>query len=134
MPTSSYETVKSARELQTGWGTVQNLQVPMLECQHCKHDVICEYTIIEKYKRFWMDLAQEALWSSGCSQSLRDICERWSATVGHSVGLRTINERIKETLASGPAVSYQTLGAGPPSDPTGWHLGHHYRTRRSGGA
>jgi len=84
------------RDLQTGWGTVQDLQVPMLECQRCKHDVICDYAILEKYKRFWMDLAQDALWSSGCSQSLRDICERWSATVGHSVGLRTINERINQ--------------------------------------
>src|SRR6267378_807762 len=84
------------RDLQTGWGTVQDLQVPMLECQRCKHDVICDYAILVKYKRFWMDLAQDALWSSGCSQSLRDICERWSATVGHSVGLRTINERINQ--------------------------------------
>jgi hypothetical protein len=82
------------RELQTGWGTVQNLPVPMLECQRCQHDVICEYAILEKYKKYWMDLAQDALWSSGCSQSLRDICDRWSATVGHSVGLRTVNERI----------------------------------------
>lgn len=82
------------RELQTGWGTVQNLPVPMLECQCCQHDVICEYAIVEKYKKYWMDLAQDALWSSGCSQSLRDICDRWSATVGHSVGLRTVNERI----------------------------------------
>ena len=84
------------RELQTGWGTVQNLQIPMLECQYCKHDVICAYTILEKYKRFWMDLAQEALWGSGCGQSLRDICDQWSATVGHSVGLRTVNERINQ--------------------------------------
>jgi hypothetical protein len=66
----------------------------MLECQRCQHDVICEYAILEKYKKYWMDLAQDALWSSGCSQSLRDICDRWSATVGHSVGLRTVNERI----------------------------------------
>jgi transposase-like protein len=84
------------RDLQTGWGTIQNLQVPMLECQQCKHDVICDYALLEKYQRFWMDLTQEALWSSGCSQSLRDMSERWSATVGHSVGLRTINERINQ--------------------------------------
>jgi hypothetical protein len=84
------------RELQTGWGTVQDLHVPMLECQCCKHDVICDYAILEKYKKFWIDLAQDALWSSGCSQSLRDICDRWSATVGHPVGLRTINERINQ--------------------------------------
>jgi len=84
------------RELQTGWGTVQNLQVPMLECQRCKHDVICNYAILEKHQRFWMDLTQDALWSSGCGQSLRDIRERWSATIGSSIGLRTINERINQ--------------------------------------
>jgi len=84
------------RELQTGWGTIQNLQVPMLECQHCKHDVVCDYAILEKYKKLWMDLSQDAFWSSGCSQSLRDICDRWSATVGHPVGLRTVNERINQ--------------------------------------
>jgi hypothetical protein len=84
------------RELQTGWGTVQNLQVPMLECQRCKHDVICNYAILEKHQRFWMDLTQDALWSSGCGQSLRDISERWSATIGSSIGLRTINERINQ--------------------------------------
>jgi len=84
------------RDLHTGWGTIQNLQVPMLECQQCKHDVICDYALLEKYQRFWMDLTQEALWSSGCGQSLREISERWSATVGHSVGLRTINERINQ--------------------------------------
>jgi hypothetical protein len=84
------------RELQTGWGVIQNLHVPMLECQQCRHDVVCDYAILEKYKRFWMDLSQDALWSSGCSQSLRDICDRWSATVGHSVGLRTVNERINQ--------------------------------------
>ncbi len=84
------------RELQTGWGSIQNLQVPMLECQYCKHDVVCDYTILEKYKKFWMDLSQDAFWSSGCSQSLRDICDRWSAAVGHSVGLRTVNERINQ--------------------------------------
>jgi putative transposase len=84
------------RELQTGWGIVENLPVPMLECQQCKHDVICEYAILEKYKRLWMDLTQDALWSSGCGQSLRDICDRWSATMGHAVGLRTINERINQ--------------------------------------
>lgn len=78
------------RELQTGWGTVQNRQVPMLECQRCKHDVLCDYAILEKHQRFWLDLDQDVLWSSGCGQSLREICERWSATVGSTVGLQTI--------------------------------------------
>lgn len=84
------------RDLQTGWGPVQNIQVPMLECQCCKHDVICDYAILDKNKRFWLDLNQDVLWSSGCGQSLREIGERWGATLDRDVGLRTINERINQ--------------------------------------
>jgi hypothetical protein len=84
------------RDLQTGWGQVQNLRVPMLECQKCQHDVICDYTILEKHKRFWLDLDQDVLWSSSSCQSLRGIAERWSAMLGSNVGLRTINERINQ--------------------------------------
>jgi hypothetical protein len=54
------------RDLETGWGHVQNLQVPMLECQRGPHDVVCEYAILEKGQRFWLDLDQEVLWSSSC--------------------------------------------------------------------
>jgi hypothetical protein len=32
------------RALETGWGHLEGLQVPMLECQCCGHDVICRYT------------------------------------------------------------------------------------------
>jgi putative transposase len=84
------------RNLETGWGHVQNMRVPMLECQRCGHDVVCEYTILEKNQRFWMDLDQDVLWSTSCCQSVREIAERWSATVGGSVGPRTINERINQ--------------------------------------
>lgn len=84
------------RNLETGWGHVENLQVPMLECQLCGHDVICNYAVLEKNLRFWRDLDQDVLWSTSCCQSLREIAERWSATVGGSVGLRTINERINQ--------------------------------------
>jgi putative transposase len=84
------------RDLQTGWGHVQNIQVPMLECQCCKHDVICDYAILDKNKRFWLDLDQDVLWSSGWGETLREMCQRWSATVGSDVGLRTINERINQ--------------------------------------
>src|SRR5947207_7832350 len=78
------------RSLETGWGHLADLQVPMLECQQCQHDVICSFTILEKFQRFWLDLDQDDLFSSGLCQSLREISERWSATVGGSVGLRTI--------------------------------------------
>jgi putative transposase len=84
------------RNLETGWGHIQNMRVPMLECKCCEHDVICEYSILEKNKRFWMDLGQDVLWSTSCCQSVREIAERWSATVGGSVSPRTINERINQ--------------------------------------
>lgn len=84
------------RNLETGWGHIQNIRVPMLECQCCGHDVICDYAVLEKYRRFWLDLDQDVLWSTSCCQSVRDIVERWSATLGSSVGLRTINERINQ--------------------------------------
>jgi hypothetical protein len=32
------------RNLETGWGHIQGLRVPMLECQKCFHDVICHFS------------------------------------------------------------------------------------------
>jgi len=84
------------RNLETGWGELEDLQVPMLECQQCWHDVVAYWTIVEKFKRFWLDLDQDVLFGSGLCQSLRDLSERWSAILGSSVGLRTINDRINQ--------------------------------------
>lgn len=61
------------RNLETGWGHIQGLRVPMLECQKCFHDVICQFSLIEKFQRVWIDLEQDALYSSGLGQSLRSI-------------------------------------------------------------
>ena len=84
------------RHLETGWGHIHDLRVPMLECQNCHHDVICRFQILEKYQRFWLDLDQDVLFSSGVGQSLRVISERWSESIDGNVGLRTLNERINQ--------------------------------------
>ncbi|TMD69299.1 MAG: hypothetical protein E6I91_02490 [Chloroflexi bacterium] len=84
------------RALETGWGHIEGLQVPRLACQRCGHDVICSYTILEKYQRFWLDVDQRVLFSSGLCQSLRQVSQEWSAVLESSVGLRTINERINQ--------------------------------------
>ena len=84
------------RSLQTGWGSIQDLRVPMLECHQCGHDVICHFTILEKYERFWLDLDQDVVLGSGLCESLRHLSERWSEAVGSSIGLRTLNERINQ--------------------------------------
>jgi hypothetical protein len=67
------------RALEIGWGHIEGLQVPMLECQRCGHDVISTYTILEKYQRFWSDLDQLVLISLGLCQSLRQMSQECSA-------------------------------------------------------
>ncbi len=61
------------RTLATGWGLLEGLQVPMLECQRCGHDVVCSFAILDKYERFWYDLDQQVLYGSGLCQSLREL-------------------------------------------------------------
>jgi putative transposase len=84
------------RNLETGYGHLHALPIPMVECQRCRHDVICRFALLEKYERFWIDLHQDALFSSGLGQSLRAIKERWSGQLRSPVGLRTINEIINQ--------------------------------------
>lgn len=93
------------RGLETGWGHLDDLQVPMLECQHCQHDVVAQFTILEKFQRFWLDLDQDVLFGSGLCQSLRDLSARWSAILGSSVGLRTLvssHQSDRTALAASP--------------------------------
>ena len=84
------------RTLETELGHIDHLRVPMLECQRCHHDVICQFSILEKFQRFWVDLQQDAFFSSGLGQSLRAIRNRWSGELESPVGLRTINELINQ--------------------------------------
>jgi hypothetical protein len=84
------------RTLETGLGHIQQLRVPMLECQYCHHDVMCLLSILEKFQRFWLDLQQDAFLSSGLGQSLRAIRNRWSAQLERPVGLRSLNELINQ--------------------------------------
>jgi len=84
------------RTLDTTLGHIDQLRIPMLECQMCHHDVICQFRILEKFQRVWADLQQDAFFSSGLGQSLRAIRNRWSGELEHPVGLRTINELINQ--------------------------------------
>ena len=84
------------RRLETGWGHLDTLRVPMLECQQCQHDVVAHFAILDKYQRFWLDAPQRAIFGSGLCQSLRHLSQQWAATLGSNVGLRTVNERINQ--------------------------------------
>ena len=59
------------RSLETGWGHLDMLRVPMLECQRCEHDVVAQFAILDKYQRFWLDAPQRAIIGLGLSRSLR---------------------------------------------------------------
>src|SRR5439155_2017755 len=112
------------RSLETGWGHIQGLRVPMLECQDCHHDVICRFSILEKYSRFWLDLDQDVLFSSGLGQSLRVISQRWSEQVGGNVGLRTIVFPDQPERTVHRADACERLSHLSQCGSTRWHLGH----------
>jgi putative transposase len=76
--------------------------------------VITQFAILEKYKRFWMDLDQDVLFGSGFCQSLRHLQERWSATVEGSVGLRTLNERINQVEPLAKQAHTEPISKVPP--------------------
>ena len=101
------------RNLETGWGHISGLKVPMLECQVCQHDVVAEWTILEKFKRFWLDLDQKVLFGAGLCQSLRQLSQEWSSLIGSSVGLRTINSRINAIESLVETSRQQPLAAIP---------------------
>src|SRR5258708_4731517 len=102
------------RNLETGWGHIQGLRVPMLECQKCFHDVICHFSLVEKFQRLWIDLEQDALFSSGLGQSLRSIVQRWSAQTESNVGLRALNERINQIEPLIQQMREQAIAPAPP--------------------
>ena len=60
--------------------------------------MLCHFTILEKYERFWLDLDQDVVLGSGLCESLRHLSERWGEAVGSSIGLRTLNEHINQIV------------------------------------
>jgi hypothetical protein len=87
----------------------------MLECQHCDHDIICAFSILEKFQRFWIDLEQDALFCSGLGQSLRTITQRWSAQAESNRGLRALNERINQVEPLIEQMREQAIVPSPPA-------------------
>jgi hypothetical protein len=68
------------RSLETGWGHLDALRVPMVECHHCQHDVVAHCALLDKYQRFWLDARQRAILGSGLCQSLRQLSQQWAAS------------------------------------------------------
>src|SRR5438876_6699876 len=96
MPINSRETGITKEHWRQNWDIFISCRFPCVTCQCCHHDVICLFSILEKFQRFWVDLQQDAFFSSGLGQSLRAIRNRWSGELERPVGLRSINELINQ--------------------------------------
>src|SRR5438876_6886129 len=96
MPINSRETGITKEHWRQNWDIFISCRFPCVTCQCSHHDVICLFSILEKFQRFWLDLQQDAFFSSGLGQSLRAIRSRWSGQLGSSLGLRAINELINQ--------------------------------------
>jgi hypothetical protein len=70
--------------------------------------------MLEKFQRFWVDLQQDAFFSSGLGQSLRAIRNRWSGELERPVGLRTINELINQVEPLVHRMQEQHFPEAPP--------------------
>src|SRR5436190_614069 len=75
------------------------LQAIETQMQQVIIDGVTQVAILQKYQRFWLDAPHRAIIGLGLSRSLRQLSQEWAATVGASVGLRTINERINQLEA-----------------------------------
>src|SRR5260370_36203107 len=100
MPINSREMGTTIVTRDPGWGHVRNLRVPMVECQLCHHDVICHFAVFEKNQRFWLDLDQDALLSSGLCESLRGITERWVEFIGGYGRPSSVHEAVNKVEAT----------------------------------
>src|SRR6266851_494679 len=91
-------------------------------CQQCGHDVLCHFTILEKYERFWLDLDQDVVLGSALGESLRHLCERWGEAVGSSIGLRTLVLPHQPDYAFAHRLPPRSHYASAGGDPIRWHL------------
>jgi hypothetical protein len=102
------------RQLETGIGHLTDLKVPMIECCRCGHDVVAHWAILEKYKRFWLDLDHRILFEGGLTRSLRQLSEQLAISLNSPVGLRSLEERFKQLEPLLQQSRQQTLEAIPP--------------------
>ncbi len=85
------------RGLDTHWGHVE-IEMPQVRCR-CGGWVEMPYRAVRKGQRIWDDLEWEMQAEYGWGLSLRWIKAKEDHKLGSSLGLRTINERVKQAGA-----------------------------------
>ena len=89
------------RSLNTQWGRIE-LNVPQVKCE-CGGNVRMKYRAFRPGQRMWDDFAIEVCLDYGHGLSYREIKAEWDKRLGGSVGLRTLNRRVLETVPVGIA-------------------------------
>lgn len=102
------------RRVQTSRGLLSDRRVPMVECQHGQHHVVCHGAMVEKHQRLWMDLDPDVLCGSGFHERVRQLPERRSATREGRVGLRTLHERMTRVELLVTSAHQEPIIDGPP--------------------
>lgn len=82
------------RHLDTGWGRLE-ISMPQLECV-CGGSVTIPFQTLRPRQRVWDDLEGEIRERYGWGMSLRWIKACLDARLRSSVGLRTLNERVRQ--------------------------------------
>ena len=100
------------RYLDTGWGRLE-VCVPQMECI-CGGTVTIPFRTLRSRQRVWDDLEGEVREQYGWGMSLRWIKECLDARLASSVGLRTLNERIRKMAQLVPGWREKPLGDVPP--------------------
>ena len=100
------------RYLDTSWGRLR-ISVPQLKCI-CGGWVKVPFQTLRPRQRIWDDLAGEIRERYGWGMSLRWIKECLDARLGSSVGLRTLNERVRQIAQLVPPWRQEVLAEVPP--------------------
>lgn len=89
------------RELQTTFGALDQLRMPMVECTCCEASADIDFNALPKHKRFWLDINEQVLLDYGFDAGLRQIAQRLALRLGSSPSPATIQRRVhaaKEAL------------------------------------
>jgi transposase-like protein len=100
------------RGLDTSWGHVR-IAMPQVRCR-CGGSVAMPWRTVRKGQRIWEDLTWEMQAEYGWGLSLRWIKAKEDGKLGGSLGLRTINERVRQAGAGREAWLQRSLSSFPP--------------------
>lgn len=100
------------RHLDTHWGSIR-ISVPQVKCV-CGGNVKLAFRTLRPRQRWWEDLQLEVQLDYGRGLSYRQIKAEMDVRLGHSVGLRSLNQRVLDGVRQPKGTSVFGVGEAPP--------------------